>query len=274
VFTDSDSLSLWHWADVYANRELASSILKRDFDNSDLDEILTTPPWELATAYLVGVVRPLIIGIFKIAEESPFSAKSQRTPIPPLRMSSAVTEIDATWLHLETARAETDFLFGPRLGERQIDEEGSLLQMLGAENILLRFGQEWQAAIPDADIDSFIETYGLQDLVRALDCTPVEGLGFSQETERVYTLQLEYLAKGPGMHPLWELDADCVRQQLRERYDILEQLRTWVGNHDLAKDSSALSQPLPWVLIQPLEQLTEKHNLRPVDLLKRVGHIS
>ena len=100
---------------------------------------------------------------------------------------------------------------------------------------------------------------------------PLGELHFSQEQVRVYTLWLQYLAKGPHIKNLArETDIGKGTKELKKRLQIAYKLRRWVKNHELAKDSSCL---LPNA-VDPdfLDYLDTQHNLKPVELLKRVGY--
>lgn len=89
----------------------------------------------------------------------------------------------------------------------------------------------------------------------------IDSLELSYEAERVYTMWLRYLFKGPNTLNLAQ----------QERLEILLELRDWVSSHELTSDSSILSEPLPWPLYMIIDNALS-FNLIPTELLKKVGY--
>jgi|GEM_PF-2106290 hypothetical protein len=101
-----DPMALKQWAGIYANREWVNMVFKQNkpIDTSDLDVVWSTPPWELATAYVIGKLqRPL--GWYMTEGES-----LVQTDIPPFNMSSGVVQVDEYWTHFMTDWTENSFL--------------------------------------------------------------------------------------------------------------------------------------------------------------------
>jgi len=263
-FFIKDSFALRQWAYAYANRERACEILKKPFDTSDLDMILTTPPWELATMYLVGLSKPPQVGLYKIYENSPFTKRPIPTDTPPSIIGSGEVKIEPVLLHFQAKVAEMSFLYGP-------DWETKLRAIFPECGWLLI--QWWFA---DEQLKTqWAENPAYQEFVKTWKClfdiAPVEALSLSQEAVRVYTLWLEYLAKGPHIISLVNLNRAERPKQVLCRLDMLLQLREWVKNHRLASSSEKMSTP-PWPLIEPLDAAVALFGLKPTELLLKAGY--
>ena len=259
-----DTSALRHWAYIYANRELANEILVKDFETADLDEILTTPPWEMATAYLVGIAKPLETGLYKFDENRPLTKRPIPTTTPPMTIGSGVVEVEPSFLHDQAQDAEIEFLYGP-------NREESLKAISGergwaAATMEVRRWAANKQWVGGSKLRKSIKSWALD-----LPVAPVETIGLSQEAVRVYTLWLGYLAKGPRMVLLENLNPVELRKQVLNRLDIILQLREWVKNHRLASGSEELSTP-PWPLIQPLDRIVALFSLKPIDILRKVGY--
>jgi hypothetical protein len=259
-----DTSALRLWAYTYANRELAYEILGKPFETADLDQILTTPPWELVTACLVGIVNPLEIGLYTFDENGSVTKRPISSTTPPIPISSGAVEIDLIFVHDQAKVAEIEFLYGPNIEEslKAISAEcGYLLQYWCVADE--QWKKRWEGA---PSYQKFAKTWK-----PLLNVTPVETVGLSQEAVRVYTLWLGYLAKGPRMVPLENLNRVDLRKQVLDRLDTLLQLREWVKNHRLASGSEKLTTP-PRRLISPLDRGEALFGLEPIDILRKVGY--
>ena len=261
-----DTSALRMWAYTYANRELAYEILDKPFETfetADLDQILTTPPWEMATAYLVGIAKPLETGLYKFDENRPLTKRPIPTTTPPMIISSGVVEIEPSFLHDQAQDAEIEFLYGPNIEESLKAISGE--RGWAAATMEVRRWAANKQWVGVSKLRKFIKSWAL-----VLPVAPVETIGLSQEAVRVYTLWLGYLAKGPRMVLLENLNPVELRKQVLDRLDIILQLREWVKNHRLASGSEELSTP-PWPLIQPLDRIVALFSLKPIDILRKVG---
>ena len=91
---------------------------------------------------------------------------------------------------------------------------------------------------------------------------PIDDLGISREAERVYTHWLHYLYFGPDAG---DLTPD-------ERLQILIELRLWISSHRLATSSEDLQRSMFKINISSLEELVDEFNLKPTELLIKVGY--
>jgi hypothetical protein len=225
-----DSSMLRDWASVYANRELAYEILgkENEFDTSDFDILLTTPPWEFATGYLTGEIKPVVHGIFtfrKIGRRVVPTDKESSIFELPLDEKALVTiAVAPLVLHSHAFTAECEFL---ELSDLYPGISGNL------------------------PTTSFEE--------------------FSEEQIRVFVLWLHYLTKGPRIKSLkGETDMKKLGEELDRRKQIIHELHEWVKSHRLAKDSACLGPVVPHKGV--LDFLAPQYNLKPVELLKKVGY--
>lgn len=241
-----DSWTLRSWAGAYANREMAYEIMQQPLDTSDFDTILTTPPWELVTGYLTGEIKPVVHGIFRFdkigrrvvpIDKLPAGSSGQwQYPVTPPSFMPVIIGLTPIALYAQAHSAEIQFLGGPGLYKKEITDIATRESLAG---------------------DGII--------------TPLGELNFSQEQVRVYTLWLQYFAKGPLIKSVAkETDAKKGLKEYEKRLQIAYKLRIWVQNHELAQDSSCL---LPNA-VDPdfLDYLDTQHKLKPVELLKKVGY--
>ena len=254
-------MELRDWAYRYANREQAAVALGVPLDTADLDTLLTTSAWELATAYATGLASDWHLEIANPCLE----AKG-------LGLESAA-------LYQLSRKAEYALLWSAGSpGELAVDDQGS--QRLA---LLVEVNPEFAANTSREDIlqqldtklqERLEEVFGAGNFslesshLEQLDSSPVlENLGLeniadfglSPAAMAVYIFWLSFLRKAEA------------RPSLDVQLEIIVLLRRWVQSQDWASDSAAVSTFAESVGVENLRELSKHPGLRPVDILQLAG---
>jgi hypothetical protein len=244
----NDTRTLVSFTAGYANREIiheAKTKHSEPFDTSNLDKILTMAPWELATACLTKEIKPIGPSIpkFEIRPEE-LSFFDAAVPYEPMTVFEPIKTMKIAVDILETQAydAETSFVLLTPMCSKDI-----------FSMILIPMPEGFSR-------EQFID-------MRVSMRKTLSEQQFSHEQMRVYTLWLEYLAAGLHAQTLEE-------RQVRNRIKIVNELRRWIKNHPLAKDSSVLLPFSPEGLFVGASQESQKisaYVLEPLELLEKVG---
>ena len=243
----NDTRTLLSFARGYANREIIYGAIGKsmDFDTSNLDKVLTMEPWELATACLTREIRPLGPSIpkFEINPQK-LSIFDAAVPYEPMTIFAPLRtmEIASDILERQANDAQMSFILLTPMCSKDI-----------FSMILIPMPEGFSR-------EQFID-------MRVSMRKTLSEQQFSHEQMRVYTLWLEYLAAGLHAQTLEE-------RQVRNRIKIVNELRRWIKNHPLAKDSSVLLPFSPEGLFVGASQESQKisaYVLEPLELLEKVG---